>query len=48
LVVGEGAGSATPLAWSMAQFIRLALNLQKKKNFDTPAIVSRRYVKRLC
>lgn len=47
LVVGEGAGSATPLAWSMAQFIRLALNLQKKKNFDTPDIVSRRYVKRL-
>ncbi|HEX8189527.1 MAG TPA: glycoside hydrolase family 15 protein, partial [Pyrinomonadaceae bacterium] len=25
---GEGAGSATPLAWSMAQFIRLATNLR--------------------
>jgi glucoamylase len=24
---GSGTGSATPLAWSMAQFIRLAINL---------------------
>ncbi|MFN2491562.1 MAG: hypothetical protein ABR501_01585 [Pyrinomonadaceae bacterium] len=24
---GEGTGAATPLAWSMAQFIRLAINL---------------------
>ena len=42
---GEGAGSATPLAWSMAQFIRLAVNLQKGKNLDTPDIVFKRYVK---
>jgi glucoamylase len=40
---GEGAGSATPLAWSMAQFIRLAINLQKGKNIDTPEVVARRY-----
>ncbi len=43
LKFGEGAGSATPLAWSMAQFIRLAVNLQKGKNLDTPEIVARRY-----
>ncbi len=40
---GEGAGSATPLAWSMAQFIRLTLALQNKKNSDTPAVVFGRY-----
>ncbi len=40
---GEGAGSATPLAWSMAQFIRLAINIKNGKNIDTPEIVARRY-----
>lgn len=40
---GEGAGSATPLAWSMAQFIRLAVNLKHGKNLDTPEVVARRY-----
>lgn len=43
LKFGEGAGSATPLAWSMAQFIRLAVNLQKGKNLETPEVVARRY-----
>jgi len=43
LKFGEGAGSATPLAWSMAQFIRLAINLKKGKNTDTPEVVARRY-----
>ena len=42
---GEGTGSATPLAWSMAQFIRLAVNLQEGKNLDTPDIVAARYLK---
>ncbi|MCA1594485.1 MAG: glycoside hydrolase family 15 protein, partial [Acidobacteria bacterium] len=42
---GEGTGSATPLAWSMAQFIRLAVNLQEGRNLDTPDIVSARYVR---
>jgi enterochelin esterase-like enzyme len=42
---GEGTGSATPLAWSSAQFIRLAANLQEGRNLDTPAAVSARYVK---
>ena len=41
---GEGAGSATPLAWSMAQYIRLAMNLKRGMNLDTPDIVWRRYV----
>jgi glucan 1,4-alpha-glucosidase len=42
---GEGTGSATPLAWSMAQFIRLATNLQEGRNLDTPDIVAARYAK---
>ena len=42
---GEGAGSATPLAWSMAQFIRLAVNLEEGRNLDTPEVVAARYVK---
>ncbi|MEP6788991.1 MAG: glycoside hydrolase family 15 protein, partial [Acidobacteriota bacterium] len=41
---GEGAGSATPLAWSMAQYIRLAVNLKIGKNIDTPDVVQRRYL----
>jgi glucoamylase len=45
LVFGEGAGSATPLAWSMAQFIRLAVNLRANKNLETPEVVYTRYVK---
>ncbi|MBC7929116.1 MAG: hypothetical protein H7Z38_00950, partial [Rubrivivax sp.] len=40
---GEGVGSATPLAWSMAQFIRLATNLQEGRNIETPDIVAARY-----
>ncbi len=43
---GEGTGSATPLAWSMAQFIRLAVNLKVGKNLDTPDIVYDRYVRK--
>ncbi len=44
LKFGEGTGSATPLAWSMAQFIRLAINLKEGKNLDTPNAVYERYV----
>ena len=44
LVFGEGTGSATPLAWSMAQFIRLAVNIREGRNLDTPDIVSKRYL----
>lgn len=46
LKFGEGTGSATPLAWSMAQFIRLATDLKAGKNLDTPSIVYDRYVKK--
>jgi glucoamylase len=28
---GKGTGSATPLAWSMAEFIRLAMKIEKRK-----------------
>ncbi len=45
LKFGEGTGSATPLAWSMAQFIRLATNLKAGRNLDTPQIVYDRYVR---
>ena len=41
---GGGTGSATPLAWSMAQFIRLAMNIEKGRNLETPKIVWERYV----
>ena len=41
---GAGTGSATPLAWSMAQFIRLAMNIEKGRNVETPKIVWERYV----
>ena len=43
---GTGTGSATPLAWSMAQFIRLAINIQQRRNVETPDIVKRRYLRR--
>ncbi len=43
---GAGTGSATPLAWSMAQFIRLAINLDRGRNIETPQIVAERYLKR--
>jgi glucoamylase len=46
LKFGTSTGSATPLAWSMAQFIRLAVNLQKNRNLDTPSVVALRYAKR--
>ncbi|MDT5121387.1 MAG: glucoamylase [Acidobacteriota bacterium] len=42
---GQGTGSATPLAWATAQFIRLAINLQAGRNLDTPDIVAARYIK---
>lgn len=44
--LGSGTGSATPLAWSMAQFIRLALNLKSRRNVETPEVVRARYLKR--
>lgn len=40
---GKGTGSATPLAWSMAQFIRLSVNIEEGRNIETPDIVAKRY-----
>ncbi|HEU4785977.1 MAG TPA: glycoside hydrolase family 15 protein [Gemmatimonadaceae bacterium] len=39
LVFGEGTGSATPLAWTNAQFIRLALGIRARHVIETPAVV---------
>ena len=44
-VSGTGTGSATPLAWSMAQFIRLAVGLQRGYNIEMPKVVAERYLK---
>jgi glucoamylase len=44
-VFGKGTGSATPLAWSMAEFVRLALSIDAGKPVETPAIVAQRYAK---
>ncbi|MGJ7904876.1 glucan 1,4-alpha-glucosidase [Actinopolyspora sp. H202] len=40
---GEGTGSATPLAWSMSQFVQLAQNMDAGRNLETPEVVARRY-----
>lgn len=44
---GAGTGSATPLAWSMAQFIRLAISIEKGRNVETPKVVFERYAARV-
>ncbi|RBI62579.1 glucoamylase [halophilic archaeon] len=41
---GEGTGSATPLSWSMAQFVRLAHGIDAGEPVETPAVVRDRYV----
>jgi glucoamylase len=40
---GEGTFSATPLAWSHAQFLRLAWSLEKGRPVEQPSIVAQRY-----
>ncbi|NHN45985.1 glucoamylase [Halostella sp. JP-L12] len=40
---GEGTGSATPLVWSMAQYVRLAHALDVGEPVETPALVRERY-----
>lgn len=39
LKFGQGTGSATPLAWTNAQFIRLAIAIKEGKLPETPAVV---------
>ncbi len=40
---GEGTGSATPLSWSMAQFVRLAWGISAGEPVETPTVVRDRY-----
>jgi hypothetical protein len=40
---GGGTGSATPLAWSMAQYVRLAHGVSAGEPVETPSIVHERY-----
>jgi glucan 1,4-alpha-glucosidase len=42
-VFGEGTGSATPLAWSMAQFIRLVVDNEEHRIVEQPAIVAEHF-----
>src|SRR5512132_3233341 len=43
--MGQGTGSATPLAWSMGQFIRLAMSIERGTNVKTPKVVWERYAR---
>ncbi|MFL5841728.1 MAG: glycoside hydrolase family 15 protein [Thermoleophilaceae bacterium] len=43
---GEGTFSATPLAWSHAQFVRLAWSIDAGHPVETPSIVACRYARR--
>jgi glucoamylase len=40
---GEHTGSATPLAWATAQYVRLALSIDAGTPVETPGVVSARY-----
>jgi glucan 1,4-alpha-glucosidase len=40
---GQGTGSATPLAWSMAQYVRLAHGVAAGDPVETPTFVHERY-----
>jgi len=44
-VFGSGTGSATPLAWSMAQFLRLAVCAEEKRIVETPSVVADHFLK---
>jgi glucoamylase len=43
---GTGTFSATPLAWTHAQFIRLAFDIAAGRLLEQPAIVAQRYLQR--
>jgi glucoamylase len=45
-VFGAGTGSATPLAWSMAQFIRLVVCAEEKRIVEQPDVVAQHFLKR--
>lgn len=46
LVFGEGTGSATPLAWTNAGFIRLALGIARGHVIGTPEVVRVHFARR--
>ncbi len=46
LQFGEGTGSATPLAWTNAQFIRLALGIRDRRVVEMPEIVREYFARR--
>jgi glucoamylase len=45
---GKGTRSATPLAWTHAQFVRLAWSIAAGKPIERPAIVACRYTQQEC
>ena len=47
-VPGEPTFSATPLAWTHAEFLRLAANAAAGRNLETPQIVACRYHSEAC
>ncbi|MEF8875505.1 MAG: glycoside hydrolase family 15 protein [Haloarculaceae archaeon] len=44
--LGQGTGAATPLAWAMAQYVRLAHAIDAGEPVETPAFVRERYLER--
>ncbi|HEX2771988.1 MAG TPA: glucan 1,4-alpha-glucosidase, partial [Micromonosporaceae bacterium] len=40
---GKGTGSAAPLAWAMAQYVRLAHGIADGRPVETPKVVAQRY-----
>jgi glucoamylase len=45
LIFGRGTGSATPLAWSFAEFLRLAVGSEEKHLVETPSIVADHFLR---
>ena len=45
---GEGTRSATPLAWTHAQFVRLAWSIDAGAPVERPAVVACRYAGEVC
>jgi glucoamylase len=43
---GEGTGSATPLVWSMGQFMRLAVDAHEKRVIEQPSVVAEHFLQR--
>lgn len=44
-IFGAGTGSATPLAWSMAQFMRLVVCAEEKRIVERPDVVAAHFLK---